>query len=292
MTQAQSATDMETTTLEVPGASIVYDVRRNAASDRTPLMLIGYPMAAAGFVTLASHFPDRTVITYDPRGSERSTKKPGDPVNSPDGNADDVHRVISEVGGPVDLFASSGGAVTALALVAKHPQDVRVVVAHEPALSSVLPDKAEAEAAVKNIHDTYFSDGFGPAMGKFIAIVGLKGPIPADFADQPAPDPAMFGMPTEDDGSREDPLFTALISLTSYEPDFEALRAAPTRLVMAAGEESEGIMAARGAAAVAERLGTSVVIFPGDHGGFFGGEYGQTGKPTEFAAKLREVLDT
>jgi pimeloyl-ACP methyl ester carboxylesterase len=255
-------------------------------------MLIGYPMAAAGFVTLASHFPDRTVITYDPRGSQRSVRHPETPSTTPDLNADDVHRVISDVGGPVDLFASSGGAVTALALIATHPEDVRSVVAHEPALSSVLPDKAEAEAAVQNIHDTYVSNGFGAAMGKFIAIVGLKGPIPADFANQPAPDPAMFGMPTEDDGSRDDPLFTALIDLTSYEPDFEALRAAPTRLIMAAGEESEGIMAARGAAAVAERLGANVVLFPGDHGGFFGGEYGQMGKPDEFAAKLREVLDS
>ena len=285
-------TEMETKTLEVPGASIVYDVRSNGSSDKKPLMVIGYPMAAAGFVTLAGHFEDRTVITYDPRGSERSVRHPGSPIADPELNADDVHRVISEVGGPVDLFASSGGAVTALALVAKHPEDVRSVVAHEPALSSVLPDKVEAEAAVKNIHDTYFSDGFGPAMGKFIAIVSVKGPIPADFADQPAPDPAMFGMPTEDDGSREDPLFTALIPLTSYEPDFEALRAAPTRLVMAAGEESEGIMAARGAEAVAERLGTDVVLFPGDHGGFLGGEYGQMGKPDEFAAKLREILDS
>ena len=112
-------------------------------------------------------------------------------------------------GGPVDLFASSGGAITALALVAKHPEDVRVAVAHEPPLASLLADRAEAQAAVKDIHDTYQRDGFGPAMGKFIAIVGYQGPIPADFASQPAPDPAMFGMPTEDDGTRDDPLFTA-----------------------------------------------------------------------------------
>jgi hypothetical protein len=41
---------------------------------------------------------------------------------------------------------------------------------------------------------------------------------------------------------------------------------------------------------VAERLGTTAVIFPGDHAGFLGGEYGQTGDPDAFAAKLREVL--
>ena len=49
-------------------------------------------------------------------------------------------------------------------------------------------------------------------------------------------------------------------------------------------------MANRGAHAAAERLETQPVIFPSDHGGFLGGEYGQTGKPDEFAATLREVL--
>jgi pimeloyl-ACP methyl ester carboxylesterase len=283
---------METKTIEVPGASIVYDVRPNASSSTTPLMLIGYPMAAAGFATLASHFPDRTVITYDPRGSERSTRKPDAPINDPELSADDVHRVIEAVGGPVDLFASSGGAVTALALTAKHPEDVRTVVAHEPPLTSVLADRAEAEAAVKNIHDTYMSSGFGPAMAKFIAIVSMPGPIPADFASQPAPDPALFGMPTEDDGTREDAMFTAILNTTGYVPDYDTLRLSPARLVVAQGEESNGVMAARGAEGVADRLGMAVVKFPGDHGGFLGGEYGQTGKPDEFAAKLREVLDS
>jgi pimeloyl-ACP methyl ester carboxylesterase len=287
-----TATRIETHSLEVPGATIVYDVRPNHSSGLTPLMLIGYPMAAAGFVTLADHFADRTVITYDPRGSERSTKSADAPVNDPDLSADDVHRVIKAIGGPVDLFASSGGAITALALLARHPEDVRTVVAHEPPLTTVLSDRAEAEAAVRDIHDTYMSKGFGAAMAKFIAIVSMPGPIPADFASQPAPDPSMFGMPTEDDGSRGDPMFTAILKTTGYVPDYEALRAAPARLVVAEGEESNGVMAARGAEGVAERLGTTVVQFPGDHGGFLGGEYGQMGKPDEFAAKLREVLDS
>ena len=104
-------------------------------------------------------------------------------------------------------------------------------------------------------------------------------------------DPAMFGLPTEDDGLRNDPLLGQyIVPCTHFEPDFEALRAASTRVVMAAGAESGGTMAARGAFAVADRLGTTAVMFPGDHGGFFGGEYGQAGEPDAFAAKLREVL--
>jgi len=101
----------------------------------------------------------------------------------------------------------------------------------------------------------------------------------------------MFGMPTDDDGSRTDPMLgQSIITTTHYEPDFEALRAASTRIVMAAGEESGGEMANRSAYAVAERLGTEVVVFPSGHGGFLGGEYGQTGDPDSFAAKLRHVL--
>ena len=120
-----------------------------------------------------------------------------------------------------------------------------------------------------------------------------KGPISADYVDQPAPNPAMFGLPTEDDGSRNDPLLRQnMISITHYQFDFDALRAASTRIVVAAGAELDGELACRAALAVAERLGTKPVIFPGGHAGFVGGEHGQAGDPAAFAAKLREVLAT
>jgi len=285
------ATTMTTHTLDVPGATLTYDVRRNDASTGPVLVLIGSPMGAAGFGTLSRHFSDRTVVTYDPRGVERSAKTdPASPV-TPDVHADDLHRLIQAIGGPVDLFASSSGAINALALVSKHPEDVRTLVAHEPPLASVLPDREHAMAATLAVHETYQRSGWGAGMALFIAIVGHRGPFTAEIAGQPAPDPAMFGMPAEDDGSRTDPLLGQnIVTGTHYEPDFDALRSASTRIVMAAGEESEGQMANRGAFAVAERLGDKPVLFPSDHGGFLGGEYGQRGAPDAFAAKLREVL--
>ena len=131
----------------------------------------------------------------------------------------------------------------------------------------------------------------GPAMAKFIAIVSYKGPIPADYVDRPAPDPAMFGLPTGDDGSRNDPLVGQnMITCTHYQPDFDALRAASTRVVIGIGAESEGELAYRAAVVVAERLGTTPVTFPSGHGGFLGGEYGQMGDPDAFATTLRRVL--
>src|SRR6185503_5363193 len=165
------------------------------------------------------------------------------------------------------------------------------LVAHEPPLFQLLPDRDAALAAARDIHDTYMRAGFGAGMAKFIALVQIKGPLPADWVDRPAPDPAMFGLPTADDGARTDVLLGQnMTSSTGYEPNFDALRRASTRVVIAAGVESEGELANRGAHAVAERLGTTPVIFPSHHGGFLGGEYGQTGDPTAFAAKLREVL--
>ena len=279
-------------TLDVPGATLTYDVRPGTGSDEPILVLIGSPMGAGGFGTLAGHFPDRTVVTYDPRGVERSTKVDPSSPSTPEDHADDLHRLIADLGaGPVDLFASSGGAINALALVARHPEDVRTLIAHEPPLAALVPDREGALAVSRAVHETYQRRGFGAGMAHFIAVVSHKGPMTLEFAAQPGPDPAMFGMPADDDGARTDALLGQnIISSTHYEPDIDALRAASTRIVIAVGAESDGELARRGGEAIAERLGSAPLSFPGGHGGFLGGEYGQTGEPDAFAARLREVL--
>lgn len=282
-----------TRTLDLPGATLTYDVRGDLAERDQPLLvLIGSPMGASGFPTLASYFADRTVVTYDPRGVERSVRSDGSGEVSPDDHATDLVALIEALdAGPVDVFASSGGAVNGLALVAQRPDLVRTLIAHEPPLASLLPDREAALAACEDIYQTYQRDGMGPAMAKFIAITSFKGEIPADYTQQPGPDPAMFGLPTEDDGSRDDALLGQnLRPCTAYEPDFDALGKAADRIVVAAGEESGDELAHRGTDAVAERLGTTPVMFPSNHGGFLGDEYGMPGKPEEFAARLREVL--
>jgi pimeloyl-ACP methyl ester carboxylesterase len=294
MTTQATPTQPTTHTFEAPGATLTYDIRRNAETTEPILVLIGSPMGAGGFGTLAGHFADRTVVTYDPRGVERSAKADPTSPSTPDEHADDLHRLIEALGaGPVDLFASSGGAINALALVARHPDDVRTLVAHEPPLAAIVPDREGALAVSRAVHETYMQRGFGAGMAHFIAVVSHRGPMTMEFAAQPGPDPAMFGMPADDDGSRTDALLGQnIVSSTHFEPDFDALRAASTRIVIAAGAESDGELARRGAEAAAERLGTTPVRFPSGHGGFLGGEYGQTGEPEAFAAKLREVLAT
>jgi pimeloyl-ACP methyl ester carboxylesterase len=282
-----------TDTLDVPGAVLHYDVRSAGSSTRPVLLLIGSPMGAAGFVTLAGHFTDRTVVTYDPRAAGRSQRTDGALQTTPDEHADDLHWLIAALdAGPVDIFASSGGAVNALALTAKHPEQVHTLVAHEPPAFRELPDREPALAACADIHSTYQRSGSGPAMAKFIALVSLAGPIPADYADRPAPDPATFGLPTQDDGTRDDPLLGQnMLTSPSYAHDFAALRTAPSRIIVGVGEESRSAITGRAAIAVAQQLGTPPATFPGGHDGFAGGEYGRTGQPDAFAVTLRAILD-
>jgi Predicted hydrolases or acyltransferases (alpha/beta hydrolase superfamily) len=284
-----------THTLETGDAGIVYDVHGPlpTADGRPPLLMIGQPMDAGGFGTLASLFPDRTVVTYDPRGLGRSTRSDGRVDHSPTVQASDVHAVIEALGaGPVDMFASSGGAVTALALVAAHPDDVRTLVAHEPPLIPVLPDAEAAERARAAFRDAYMANGSGAGMAAFIVMSSWRGEFTDEYFAQPPADPAAFGMPAEDDGSRDDPLLSDRSwAVSGYRPEVDALAAAPTRIVIAVGEESEGVFTGRTSVATAELLGQEPTVFPSHHGGFLGGEHGYAGQPEPFARRLREVLD-
>ncbi|MFI5584441.1 alpha/beta fold hydrolase [Amycolatopsis sp. NPDC051758] len=285
-----------THTLETPEADIVYDVHGPAPADspHPPLVMVGQPMEAGGFSTLASYFPERTVVTYDPRGLGRSVRKDGREDHVPVVQAGDIHAVIRALGvGAVEVFGSSGGAVAALALVTAYPEDVSTLVAHEPPLVGVLPDAEAAERAGKAFRDAYQAGGFGAGMAAFITMTAWKGEFTDDYFAQPPADPAQFGMPTEDDGRRDDPLMSdRSLAVTAYNLDVDALRAAPTRIVIGVGEESIDVMTGRTALATAAALGQEATVFPSHHGGFLGGEFGYAGQPEAFAKKLREVLST
>jgi pimeloyl-ACP methyl ester carboxylesterase len=281
--------------LETPGATLAYDVRGPLppADGRPPLFMVGAPMDASGFTTLASYFEDRTVVTYDPRGLGRSVRLDGRTDHTPEQNAEDMHSVIATLGvGPVEMFATSGGAVSALALVVAHPDDVSLLVAHEPPMLAILPDADRALAAERDVQITYQKEGWGSGMARFIALSSWQGEFDDDFAAQAAPDPAQFGLPTDDDGSRDDPLLSGSSNpITRYRPEVRALGEAPTRVVIAVGKESEGTVTGRTSVAAAAALGQEVTVFPSHHGGFLGGEFGQHGEPEAFAAKLHQVLD-
>ena len=279
----------------MPGATLTYDVREAGLRRAPPLLLIGSPMGAGGFGTLAGHFPDRTVVTYDPRGVERSTKDDPASESTPEQHADDLHRIIAALGGgPVDLFASSGGAVNALALVAAHPGDVRTLVAHEPPLASIVPDREGALAVSPRRRTTRTEQGgFGAGMARFIGVVSHQGPFTPD-GRRAQPAPGSGDVRAAGRGRRQP-------HRPAAGPEHRLVHALRARLRRPARgadpDRDRGRRRVRGPAGAPRRASPppsasaqQAVRFPSDHGGFLGGEYGQAGDPDAFAAKLREVL--
>ena len=262
--------------LRVPGARLYYEVH---GSGPVLLMIPGGPADAGVFAGLAAYMADRyTVVPYDPRGNSRSALD-GPPEDQRMGvHGDDAARLLAALGDqPAYVLGSSGGAQIGLNLAARYPGRVHTLVAHEPPCVGLLPDAAEQRAFVNAVYDTYRTHGVRPAMQKFAAGAGLRdGP-------QSPPPPEMreaFGRIM-----RNLAFFLAhgLQPISLYVPDVATLRAGPARLVVGVGETSTGQLAHRTAVALAERLGTAPVTFPGDHGG-----YGT--QPAAFAEKLHRVL--
>ena len=270
-----------TETLKVPGATIYYEVR---GSGPVLLMMPGGPADAGAFRRIAGYLDsDYTVVTYDPRGLSHS------PLDGPVNDerivqifADDAHRLLAATSKePAFVFASSGGAVIALELVARHPEQVRTLVPHEPPAPALLPNPARERAAMEEIVQTYRAAGIGPAMQKFIVQTGIRSGPPPPPPGEPTPEmrEAMAQMQKNMDFW----LGHYFLAISAYEPEFDALKAGSTRIVPGVGEESRGELANEGGLALAKRLGTQAVLFPGAHGGF------ESHAP-EFATKLREVL--
>jgi len=255
--------------VDVPGARLYCEVR----GDGPLLMLVGNPMGASGFAPVACLLAkDFTVVTYDPRGLFRSTiEDPGQDAE-PGLLADDVSQVLEAVGdGPAFVFGSSGGAVTGLALVTRHPASLRALVAHEPPLALLLPDAEKALAGIHAIYDAYCNQGTRAAWQLFSAFSDI---------DAPTQDEPREGRPS---GTSERFFGHGLLPTALYMPDLSALQAAPAEVIVGGGAASKGQFAWRAAAALAGRLGTPLVEFPGGHTGF-------ASNPRDFASKLSHLL--
>ncbi|MER5178733.1 alpha/beta hydrolase [Streptomyces sp. NPDC002896] len=265
-----------THTLDVPGARLHYEVRGAG-----PLLLVmGAPMDAAAFAPLADALAgDHTVVTHDPRGISGSRLDDPEQDSTPDLRADDVAAILDDLGAEsADVFGSSGGAVTGLALAGRHPGRVRTLVAHEPPLLKLLPDAGERIAVIDDIVEAFHREGIGAAWMKFMAAAGFD--VGGDDGG-PTPPP---GEPSEQDLANSARFFAHEMRDTScYEPDVDALTAGAARVVVGIGAASGGLITYRTSRALAELLGTPPVEFPGDHGGFLG-------QPKEFAEVLQKVL--
>jgi pimeloyl-ACP methyl ester carboxylesterase len=275
------ARNRATLSLTVPGARLHYEVRGAG-----PLLLVlGSPMPAAAFAPVADALGgDHTVVTYDPRGISDSPVDDPEQDSTPQLRADDIAAILDSVGAETaDVFGSSGGAVTGLALVARHPGRVRTLVAHEPPLLELLPDAAARRANTEDIIETFRTQGQPAAWAKFMASAGFDTRGPDRGGSNGAPGP-MSGKPSEQDIANGARFFGhELRWTTGFVPDVPALVAGPTRVVVGIGAASRGLVTHRTSTALAELLGTPPVEFPGDHGGFLS-------QPVEFAAVLTNVL--
>jgi len=268
--------------LDVPGASLYYEVR---GSGPVLLLMPGGPADATTFRRIENDLASRyTVVTYDPRGlSHTRLTEPIDDSRMVQTFADDVHRLLAKLTDrKAYVFASSGGATIALELVARHPEQLDTVIAHEPPSPDLLPNTAEVRARMEDVCDTCAKEGLWPAMHKFMVLVGIQGGPPP--AQEGEPSPEMVEVMAMMQRNMEFFVGRYIGNVARYEPDFAALKTSPCRIVAAVGEESKGQLAHNGALGLAKRLGTEAVVFPGDHGGF-------DGRPVEFAAKLLEVLE-
>jgi pimeloyl-ACP methyl ester carboxylesterase len=262
-----------TCSLAVPGARLHYEVR----GDGPLLLLLGAPMPAADFAALAHALAtDHTVITTDPRGIAGSPVDDPRQDSTPELRADDVAAILDDLGADsADVFGSSGGAVTGLALVSRHPTRVRTLVAHEPPVLELLPDAAAQRAKTEDIIQTFHREGVAAAMAKFMANAGFDvNPDGAPVASEPSPEQIAHGTRF---------LAHELRGTAQYLPDIAALTRGPARVVVGIGAASGGLLTYRTSLALADRLGSAPVEFPGDHGGFLG-------QPEQFAETLRRVL--
>ena len=287
----------KTDTLNVPGADLYYEIR---GSGPVLLLICGGVYDAAGYASLADQLADRyTVVTYDRRGNSRS------PIDGPPEpqsiavHGDDAHRLLKAVGVDGDqkayIFGNSSGAQIALELAARHPEQVHVVVAHEPPSFELLSDRDRFAALMQDVEDAFAKEGAGAAMAIFGAGMQMRGGEPDDDGEEripggaqsphDEPDPETAAMMARMGKNMEFFIGYEVPPFGRYVPDIAALRSSSVRIVAAAGEASAGEPPHRVAFALAEQLGSQAVLFPGDHGGF--------GTQTvEFAAKVDEVLST
>ena len=279
----RASSTIKSETLQVQGANLYYEVR---GSGPVLLMMPGGPADATTFRRIEDSLASRyTVVTYDPRGLSHSHLcEPLDDARMVEIFADDAHRLLVKTSrSKASVFASSGGAVIALELARRHPDQLDTVICHEPPSPDLQPNPEQVRAAMEDVCDTYASAGLWPAMEKFMTLVGIQGggPPPARECE---PSPAMRESMALMRKNMEFFFGRYVRNIARYRPDFTALQACSCRIVPAVGAESQGQLAHDGGLGLAKRLGKEATIFPGDHGGF-------DGRAAEFAAKLCEVLN-
>jgi pimeloyl-ACP methyl ester carboxylesterase len=261
------------TAVGVPGATLRYDV---IGAGPMLLLIHGGIADSAMLRGIAGALADRfTVVTYDRRGYGDSPLEDPSQEQSIDLHADDAHRLLSSIATePADVLGLSSGAFIALELATQRPEQVRRVVAFEPPLTELLTDREQLRTDREEIIDIFRRDGAQAAMAKFTTMVQ------GDSEPEP-PGPEMLELMARLGRNAEFFFAHEFLQYDGWLPEIDALR--PVQTVIGGGDASGTQPARRAADALAERLGTDVVEFPGDHGALMT-------QPDAFAARLVEVL--
>ncbi|WP_331748372.1 alpha/beta hydrolase [Streptomyces sp. NBC_00648] len=254
--------------LAVPGATLHYEVR---GTGPLLLLLCGGNSDAAVFDRLAAVLAvDHRVVTVDPRGNSRSTLE-GPPVDQRiEVHADDAYRLLERLspgGGPVRVFGSCSGGLTALELARRHPERIAALVVHEPPAFGLLPDSVQRLAFIDGVYETFRREGVGAAMAEFSVLFGGRA---APELPEVYDNTAFF-------------LAHMLRPSTHFLPDLAALASLADRILVAGGRDSRTQAVHRPVEVLAERLGRRLLEFPGGHVGY-------AKWPEEFAGLLRGAL--
>ncbi|MET7699519.1 alpha/beta hydrolase [Streptomyces sp. NPDC005485] len=258
---------------------LYYDVRGVG-----PVLLVipggaGHPM---GFDALTDRLAKRfTVVTYDPLGLAHG--RLGLPVGEQSVTAwsEGAHRVLGEVlpdGESAYVFGTSSGAIAALDLLARRPERLRRVVAHEPPVVEVLPDADVQRAMFAEVYDVYRAAGLGAGAARLGAGLEERAWTADRSLDSQRPS-------ADDELTKPMALFLTRVlgPFTAYMPDTTALKQLPGRLVLGAGVDSRGRLLHRTATLVSELSGGEFVEFPGGH-------IGVAEHPADFAELLARTL--
>ncbi|MBI3972744.1 MAG: alpha/beta hydrolase [Chloroflexi bacterium] len=272
-----TATETREGTLKVPDASLCYKIR-----GRGPLLVLlqGGAGDAEGFEDVATRLLDHfTIVTYDRRGLSRSTLD--DPTAAPtiQTHSDDVHHLLAALATePAFVAGFSFGALVGLDLVSRHPEHVRLLLAHEAPTPQLLPnpERSQAVQSQRDVEEAFRREGPAAAMQQFAALSGIN------FADR---EPGVeFPRPSAQYGANiQFFLRHDAPTARTYELDLAALEHTAARIVVASGSTNRDRWIHHCADALATALGAQFVEFPGGHNGF-------VTHPAAFAARLREVL--
>jgi acetyltransferase/esterase len=266
--------------LKVPGATLHYEVR---GSGPILLLIPGGNGDAGPYGPLSRLMADRfTVVAYDRRGFSRSPLD--DPKDVPEDrlaiDVADIIALLDQFGSaPAYVFGSSSGAIVGLEVLARHPERVRVIVAHEPPLISALPDADEVFAFFDEVYATGQRDGVDAAMAQFSDRVGID----SDFPDTDGLPPEVADMIDRMRANGAFFLDHELRQYTRIVPDYARLQPESSKIVLVGGVESRDYLPYRPNLVLGEQLALEVTDLPGDHVGY-------VSAPVDFAHALSRLL--